>query len=48
MFYASLLVGAAGGILAVASAVPDLCVELYELVRGGRGGSTRRARFSGG
>lgn len=36
VFYASLLVGAAGGILAVASAVPDLCVELYELVRAGR------------
>ena len=36
VFYASLLVGAAGGILALASAVPDLCVELYELVRAGR------------
>jgi len=36
VFYASLLVGAAGGILAVASAVPDLCVELYDLVRAGR------------
>ena len=36
VFYASLLVGAAGGILALASAVPDLCVELYELARAGR------------
>ena len=36
VFFASLLVGAAGGILALASAVPDLCVELYELVRAGR------------
>ena len=36
VFYAGLLVGAAGGILALASAVPDLCVELYELVRAGR------------
>ncbi len=36
VFYAGLLVGAAGGILALASVVPDLCVELYDLVRAGR------------
>ena len=36
VFFAGLLVGAAGGILALASVVPDLCVELYELVRTGR------------
>ena len=36
VFYASLLVGAAGGILALASVAPDLCVELYDRVRAGR------------
>ena len=36
VFFASLLVGAAGGILALASAVPDLCAELHDLVRAGR------------
>ncbi|MCY4076042.1 MAG: dihydrodipicolinate synthase family protein, partial [Acidobacteria bacterium] len=36
VFFASLLVGAAGGILALASAVPDLCVELHDRVRAGR------------
>ena len=36
VFYASLLVGAAGGILALASVVPDLCVELHDAVRAGR------------
>ena len=35
-FYASLLVGAAGGVLALACVVPDLCVELYELVQANR------------
>jgi dihydrodipicolinate synthase/N-acetylneuraminate lyase len=35
-FYSALAVGAAGGILAVAGVVPDLCVRLYELVREGR------------
>jgi len=34
--YASLMVGATGGIVAVANVVPDLCVRLYELARGGR------------
>lgn len=36
VFYASLLVGAAGGILALASVAPDPCVDLYDLVRAGR------------
>jgi 4-hydroxy-2-oxoglutarate aldolase len=34
--YASLMVGATGGIVAVANVVPELCVRLYELARGGR------------
>jgi 4-hydroxy-2-oxoglutarate aldolase len=34
--YASLMVGAAGAIVAVANVVPDLCVRLYELARAGR------------
>jgi 4-hydroxy-2-oxoglutarate aldolase len=33
--YASLMVGATGGIVAVANVVPELCVRLYELARGG-------------
>ena len=36
VFFTSLLAGAAGGILAVASVAPDLCVELYDRVRAGR------------
>ncbi len=44
VFYASLLVGAAGGILALASAVPDLCVEVYDLVREGRFDEARAAQ----
>ena len=32
-FYASLLSGAVGGILALAAVVPDQCVELFELVQ---------------
>lgn len=36
VFYPSLMVGAAGGILALASVVPDLCVDLFDLVRAGR------------
>jgi 4-hydroxy-2-oxoglutarate aldolase len=34
--YASLMVGATGGIVAVANVVPELCVRLWELARGGR------------
>jgi 4-hydroxy-2-oxoglutarate aldolase len=35
-FYASLLSGAAGGIMALACVVPDHCVELFDLVRSNR------------
>jgi 4-hydroxy-2-oxoglutarate aldolase len=35
-FYAALCVGAAGGILALASLIPDACVRLFELFRQGR------------
>ena len=35
-FYASLLSGAVGGILALAAVVPDECVELFELVQSKR------------
>jgi 4-hydroxy-2-oxoglutarate aldolase len=35
-FYAGLCAGACGGILALACVLPDLCVELYGLVRSGR------------
>ena len=35
VFYPSLLVGATGGVLALASVVPDLCVELYDLAQSG-------------
>jgi 4-hydroxy-2-oxoglutarate aldolase len=33
--YASLVVGAVGGVVAVANVVPEVCVRLYELVRAG-------------
>jgi 4-hydroxy-2-oxoglutarate aldolase len=36
VLYPGIVVGASGGILALACAVPDLCVELYELARAGR------------
>lgn len=35
-FYASLSVGATGGILALATVAPDQCVQLYQLAREGR------------
>ena len=35
-FHTSLLAGAVGGILAVASVVPDACVRLFELTKAGR------------
>ena len=34
--YASVVLGARGGILALASALPEKCVELYELARQGQ------------
>ena len=36
VFYASLVSGAAGGVLALACAVPELCVRLFDLVVAGR------------
>ena len=33
--FPSMMVGAAGGIIAVANVVPDVCVKLYDLVRAG-------------
>jgi 4-hydroxy-2-oxoglutarate aldolase len=41
-FYASLSVGACGGILALACVVPDLCVRLYDLTRTGHHDAARR------
>ncbi len=41
-FYSSLLCGAAGGIMAAACVAPEQCVELYQLVRGGRLDEARR------
>ena len=35
-FYSALLLGARGGILALACVVPDLCVDLYDLVQANR------------
>jgi 4-hydroxy-2-oxoglutarate aldolase len=34
--YPAMMVGAAGGIVAVANVVPDVCVRLYDLVRAGK------------
>ena len=42
-FYASLCVGATGGILALACVLPDACVRLFELTRDGRHAEARRA-----
>ena len=41
-FYAGLMSGAVGGILALAAVVPDQCVELFDLVRSQRYGEARR------
>lgn len=35
-FFAALMVGASGGILALADALPDACVDIYELSAGGK------------
>jgi len=35
-FYSALMLGARGGVLALASVVPDLCVDLYDLVQANR------------
>jgi 4-hydroxy-2-oxoglutarate aldolase len=34
--YPAMMMGAAGGIVAVANVVPEICVKLYDLVRAGR------------
>lgn len=39
--YASLAVGAVGGVLAVSCALPELCVELYDAARAGDGERAR-------
>jgi 4-hydroxy-2-oxoglutarate aldolase len=39
--YASLLLGAAGGILALADCLPELCIELYQAVAAGETASAR-------
>jgi 4-hydroxy-2-oxoglutarate aldolase len=44
LFLAGLLLGAAGAILAVADAVPELCVEVYDLFRKGRTEEARRVQ----
>lgn len=41
-FYASLCVGAHGGILALACVMPEACVRLFELTRAGRHDDARR------
>lgn len=41
VFYPAMIVGAIGGILALACVVPDSCVELYELSRAGRHAEAR-------
>ncbi|MCX6552014.1 MAG: dihydrodipicolinate synthase family protein [Acidobacteria bacterium] len=40
--YPSLVVGAAGAIVAVANVVPEVCVALYELVRAGKHDDAKR------
>ena len=35
-FFTSLMLGAQGGVLALAGVVPEACVQIYELVRAGR------------
>ncbi len=40
-FYPSLAVGAVGGVLAIANALPELCVELYAAFRAGEAGRAR-------
>jgi 4-hydroxy-2-oxoglutarate aldolase len=41
MFYPALCAGAAGGILALASVVPETCRRLFDLVRAGRHAEAR-------
>jgi 4-hydroxy-2-oxoglutarate aldolase len=39
--YPAMVMGAAGGIVAVANVVPDVCVKLYDLARAGKHGEAR-------
>ena len=47
-FYASLALGASGGILALACAIPDACVRIYEHVAAGRHDEARALQRQGG
>jgi 4-hydroxy-2-oxoglutarate aldolase len=44
--YPSFALGAAGGILAIADVLPELCVELYEAARAGNHERARGAQFA--
>ena len=44
--YPSLTIGARGAILALGSALPDKCVELYELVRQGQQQKSRELQVA--
>ncbi|MEE2638553.1 MAG: dihydrodipicolinate synthase family protein [Acidobacteriota bacterium] len=43
-FFASLTLGAAGGVMAAACVAPDECVQMYELVNAGRFDEARRVQ----
>jgi 4-hydroxy-2-oxoglutarate aldolase len=45
LFLAGLLMGASGGILALAAAVPDLCVEIHSLFRRGKLAEARKLQL---
>jgi len=45
VFYPALCLGAAGGILAVANVVPEICVEIYETHRAGNHEKARRLQW---
>jgi len=40
--YPAMMMGAAGGVVAVANVVPEVCVTLYDLVRAGKHDEARR------
>lgn len=45
LFLAGLLMGASGGILAMAAVVPDLCVEVHSLFRRGKLAEARKLQL---
>ncbi|MFZ2054891.1 MAG: dihydrodipicolinate synthase family protein, partial [Candidatus Aminicenantales bacterium] len=45
LFLAGLLLGAGGGILALAAVVPDLCVEIHSLFRRGKLAEARKLQL---